>query len=130
MTATADVHATKGGPAPADGPAMLLVMTTVPDRDHAERIARTLVDERLAACVTILAAAVSTYRWQGAVETADELPLLVKTAAARLAPLQQRLLELHPYDLPEIVAIPVVAGLPAYIGWVLAESVPAPGAGG
>lgn len=101
---------------------MLLVMTTVPDRGHADRIARALVDERLAACVTILAPAASVYRWQGAVEAADELPLLVKTAATRLPRLQQRLLELHPYELPEIVALPVVAGLPGYIGWVLAES--------
>jgi periplasmic divalent cation tolerance protein len=105
-----------------DATGMVLVFTTVPDRDHADRVAFALVEERLAACVSILAPAVSVYRWQGVVETAEELPLMVKTAASRLAPLQRRLLELHPYDLPEIVAIRVADGLPGYIGWVLAES--------
>jgi periplasmic divalent cation tolerance protein len=105
-----------------DATAVLVVMTTAPDRQHADRIARALVDERLAACVTILAPATSVYRWQGALETAEELPLLIKTAAARMPRLQQRLLELHPYEVPEILALPAVAGLSAYVGWVVAES--------
>jgi periplasmic divalent cation tolerance protein len=108
---------------------VMLVLTTVPDRDHAERIAQALVEERLAACVNILVPAVSIYRWQGALERADELPLLIKTAAARLPELERRLLALHPYDVPEIVAVPVSGGHSRYLDWVLAESGAAPAAG-
>jgi periplasmic divalent cation tolerance protein len=87
-------------------------------------VARVLVDERLAACVTLLGPATSVYRWQGTVESAQESPLLIKVAAERLPALQERLLQLHPYDLPELIALPVVAGLSAYIDWALAASRP------
>lgn len=97
-------------------------MTTVPDRDHAEAIAHALVEEGLAACVTILATATSVYRWQAAVETASELPLLVKVAAARFDALRERLVALHPYEVPEVVALRVADGLPAYLQWVVEES--------
>jgi periplasmic divalent cation tolerance protein len=106
---------------------VLLVLTTVPDRHHADVIARALVDEGLAACVSILAPATSVYRWRGAVETAQELPLLVKTAATRFEALRGRLAALHPYDVPEIIALPITNGLPAYLDWVLEET--AAGAG-
>jgi periplasmic divalent cation tolerance protein len=117
----------RGGASPGE---VLLVVTTVPDRHHADTIARALVDEGLAACVSILAPATSVYRWRGAVETAQELPLLVKTARSRFDVLRERLAALHPYEVPEILALPVAGGLPAYLRWVLEETAPGVGAGG
>jgi periplasmic divalent cation tolerance protein len=102
--------------------AILVVMTTLPDRATAEKIARLLVDERLAACVSILAPCTSTYRWQGAVETADEIPLLIKTTQHVYARLEQRLRECHPYELPEILAVPASHGLPGYLQWIARET--------
>lgn len=101
---------------------ILLVHCTCPDRDHAERIARTLVEERLAACVNLLPGLRSIYRWQGMVESADETLLLIKTAADRFDALQARLRALHPYELPEIVAVEIAAGLPPYLDWIVAET--------
>ena len=100
----------------------LLVLTNLPDADTAKRIARLLVEQRLAACVNILAPCTSVYRWNGAVETATEVPLLIKTTRARYAELQATLAEAHPYELPEIVAVPLHEGLPAYLAWIGAET--------
>jgi len=100
---------------------VMVVVTTVPDAANADRIARILVGERLAACVTTLGAGRSTYRWQGAIESADELPLLVKTTEAGWPALRDRLRELHPYEVPEILALRVADGWPAYLDWVRAE---------
>jgi periplasmic divalent cation tolerance protein len=97
---------------------VMLVLTTVADATSAERIARALVEERLAACVTVLGAARSTYRWQGAVESADELPLLVKTTAGRWPALRERLRALHPYEVPEMLAWRAEDGWPGYLDWV------------
>jgi periplasmic divalent cation tolerance protein len=97
---------------------VMLVLTTVPDDAAARRIAESLVAERFAACVTVLGQARSTYRWQGGVESADELPLLVKTTAARWPALRDRLRELHPYDVPEMLAWRASDGWPAYLDWV------------
>lgn len=99
-----------------------LLLTTCPDADSAARIAHALVEERLAACVTRLPGAVSSYRWQGRVEQAQEVQLLAKTTATRLDAAIARLQALHPYDLPEIVAVQAAAGLPAYLDWVRAET--------
>ncbi len=99
-------------------PDCLLALTTCPDPGSAARIARTLVDERLAACVSRLPGVTSTYRWQGGVEEDAEVLLLVKTTAARLPALRERLAELHPYDVPELIAVPVEDGLPAYLDWL------------
>lgn len=101
---------------------ILLILTTVAQADDADRIARALVTERLAACVTVLGAARSTYRWQGAVEQADELPLLVKTTAGRWPALRERLRELHPYEVPEMLAWRPVDGWPPYLEWVRAQA--------
>ena len=101
-----------------------IVLTTVPDAACADRIARALVDERLAACVTTLGPARSTYRWQGAVESADELPLLIKTTAAAWPALRERLRALHPYDVPEMLAWPASDGWPPYLDWVRSEARP------
>ncbi|MDV3469897.1 divalent-cation tolerance protein CutA [Stenotrophomonas sp. C3(2023)] len=101
---------------------VLLLLTTCPDQASAERIATTLVGERLAACVTRLDGAHSTYRWQGQVTTDAELQLLVKTTASRIDAAMARLLELHPYELPECIAVETRAGLPAYLDWIRAQT--------
>ena len=101
---------------------MLLVLTNFPDRASAQALAAALVDERLAACVNILAPCHSIYRWQGAVETADEVPLLIKTCEARYAALEAAIRAQHPYATPEIIALPVTHGLPDYLAWVAAET--------
>jgi len=105
----------------------LLVLTNLPDRPSAEALAVALVEARLAACVNILAPCRSVYRWQDAVETADEVPLLIKTSAARYAEVEAAIRAQHPYELPEVIAFPVTQGLPDYLAWVDAESRPAPG---
>ena len=103
---------------------VLIVLTNCPDAEVADRIARTLVEQKLAACVNRLPAVDSVYRWQGAVERAVEVPLLIKTTRERLPEVQKAIRALHPYEVPEIIAIPVVAGLPAYLRWVVDETQP------
>jgi periplasmic divalent cation tolerance protein len=100
----------------------LLVFTNLPDRASAERLADLLVERRLAACVNILAPCRSVYRWKGAVQHDEEHPMLMKTAAERYGALEQALRENHPYELPEIIAVPIESGLPAYLDWVTAET--------
>ncbi|MBS1189864.1 MAG: divalent-cation tolerance protein CutA [Rhodocyclaceae bacterium] len=102
----------------------LLVLTNCPDAAVAEDIARHLVDAGLAACVNILAPCRSIYRWQGAVETAAEVPLLIKTRRERYGELEAAICALHPYEVPEIVALPIEQGLPAYLQWIAAETRP------
>ena len=104
----------------------LLVMTTLPDAASAERIAGLLVGQRLAACVNILPGTRAVYRWQGALEHNEEVPLLIKTTSARYAALETMLRNEHPYELPEIVAVPITCGLPAYLDWVAAETLATP----
>jgi len=101
---------------------VLLVLTNCPDEATATRIGRALVDARLAACVNQLGAVRSTYRWKGAVEEAIEVPLLIKTTRARYPALEARLRQLHPYSVPEIVALPVEWGSEDYLTWVRAET--------
>ena len=100
----------------------LLVLTNLPDRPAAEALAKNLIEARLAACVNILAPCRSVYRWQGAVETADEVPLLVKTTEARYAALEAAIRAQHPYELPEVIAVQIAHGLPDYLAWVAAET--------
>lgn len=100
----------------------LLVSTTCPDQVSAERIAREIIAARLAACVSILAPCRSIYHWRSQVESAMEIPLLFKTVEARYAALAAKLKELHPYELPEILAVRVADGLPAYLDWVSDET--------
>jgi periplasmic divalent cation tolerance protein len=102
----------------------LLVLTNLPDADSARALAEHLVAERLAACVNILAPCGSVYRWQGKVEDAREVPLLIKTTEARYAALEAAIRAHHPYELPEIVAVPMSHGLPAYFDWLAAETTP------
>lgn len=95
-----------------------IVLTTCPDAANAERIARTLVAEGLAACVNILPPMRSIYRWQGKIEDGSEQLLVIKSATARFPVIRDRLRALHPYELPEIIAVPIVDGLPAYLAWL------------
>ena len=94
---------------------VLLVLTTLPDAASAQGIARSLVESGHAACVSIGAPVRSIYTWQGAIEEADEVPLAIKTTVAAYDALESALRALHPYDLPEIIALPVDRGLPAYL---------------
>ncbi|MDQ7989066.1 MAG: divalent-cation tolerance protein CutA [Candidatus Dactylopiibacterium sp.] len=105
---------------PTDTP--LLVLCQAPDADTAARLARLLVERRLAACVNQLAACRSVYRWEGRIEAADEVPLLIKTTQARYAALEATLRAEHPYELPEIIALPLTAGLPDYLDWIGRET--------
>lgn len=107
---------------PAAAPEIVLVLATLPPAD-ADRVVRTLIDERLAACANLMAAT-STYRWHGAVERADEQLAIFKTRTDRAAALRARLVELHPYEVPEVLVVPVASGLPAYLAWVARESAP------
>jgi len=100
----------------------VLVMTNMPDRESARQLAEKLVELRLAACVNILAPCESVYRWQGRIETAQEVPLLIKTLRAHYGKLEKTILECHPYELPEVIAVPLAAGLPAYLDWLGAET--------
>jgi periplasmic divalent cation tolerance protein len=102
-----------------------LVLCTCPDAALADRIARTLVEEQLAACVSRLDGVRSVYRWQGQVEHADEVLLLIKSTHERFAALCERVVALHPYELPELIAVDVSAGLQRYLDWVEASSRPA-----
>jgi periplasmic divalent cation tolerance protein len=100
----------------------LLVITNLPDRVTAERIATTLVTEGVAACVNVQAECTSVYRWQGKIENANEIPLLIKTTRPAYPRLEAVLRKMHPYELPEIIALPVTAGLPEYLNWVDKET--------
>jgi periplasmic divalent cation tolerance protein len=100
----------------------LLVLTNLPDREAAERLAERLVAQRVAACVNILAPCRSVYRWQGALQRDEEHPMLIKTTGERYAVLEQAIRDAHPYELPEIVAVSIERGLPAYLSWVAEET--------
>lgn len=100
----------------------LLVLTNVPDVAGAEKLAHALIESRAAACVNVLAACRSIYRWRGAVDTADEIPLLIKTTVANYPLVEAIVLAHHPYDVPELVAVPITHGLPAYLDWVAKET--------
>lgn len=97
---------------------VLTCFSTCPDAATAERIARALVDARLAACVNLLPDVRSVYRWDGDVVVDDEVLLMIKTTPAQLPALRERLVALHPYETPELIALPVADGLPAYLQWV------------
>ena len=100
----------------------LLVIANCPDEACANRIALAVVEAGLAACVNLLPRVQSVYRWQGAIESASEVPLLIKTTAGRYGELEAAIRELHPYDVPEIIALPIAQGLPAYLDWLAAET--------
>lgn len=95
-----------------------IVLTTCPDKACAERIAQALVEDGLAACVNILPPMHSIYRWKGKIEQATEQLLVIKSTVARFPAIRERLQALHPYELPEIIAVPIADGLPGYLAWL------------
>ncbi len=100
------------------GSSYQIVLTTCPDPRLAESMATTLVEERLAACVNILPPMRSVYRWSGKIRSGNEQLLIIKIRADDYAAVQRRLEELHPYELPEVIAVPILNGLPAYLAWL------------
>jgi periplasmic divalent cation tolerance protein len=96
------------------------VITTIGTREEADKLARDLVARRLAACVQVAGPITSTYRWQGNIETSQEWSLVIKSLQSKYAPLEAAIRELHPYDVPEILAVTVVAGQPDYLDWLAA----------
>lgn len=101
---------------------VLLVISSLPDEASAKKLARHLVESGLAACVKVLAPCASTYHWRGSVEETTEVPVLINTTAQRYAELESVIRARHPYELPEIVAVPLARGLPAYLDWVAVET--------
>ena len=101
---------------------VLLILSNLPDRERALKLAAALVEERLAACVNVLGECTSLYRWRGAVETASEVPVLIKTRESLYARVEETIRKLHPYAVPEVIALRLSDGLPAYLQWVLEES--------
>lgn len=102
----------------------LLVISNLPDQASAERLARHAVETGAAACANILAPCRSVYRWQGAVEEALEVPVLMKTTRERYSALEAAIRTLHPYELPEIIAVEIDGGLPEYLSWVATQTAP------
>jgi len=100
----------------------LLALTTTPSQETAAKLVHALVERRLIACGTMLTGATSIYRWRGAVETAGETVILMKTTAARWPELKAELPKLHPYDVPELLALPVADGYAPYLDWLSAET--------
>lgn len=100
----------------------ILVFSNLPDQASAAKLAAVLIEQRLAACVNVQAPCTSVYRWQGKVETATEVPIFIKTTRERYPALEAAIRAHHPYELPEIIAVPLVAGLPAYLEWVHTET--------
>jgi periplasmic divalent cation tolerance protein len=101
---------------------IVIILTNLPDRASALKLAGELVEQRLAACVNVLAECSSVYRWEGRVKSATEVPVLIKTRTQRYDEVEAEIRRLHPYELPEIVAVPVVRGLDEYLEWVAGET--------
>lgn len=100
---------------------VLLVLTNMPDRDSALKMAQKLIENKVAACVNVLPECTSVYRWQEKIESTSEIPLLIKTTRAAYPQMENLIHSHHPYELPEIIAVPLAAGLPAYLQWVAQE---------
>ena len=101
---------------------ILLVLTNLPNRESAQRMANALIESRAASCINMLAECTSVYRWQGKIETASEVPLLIKTTRAAYPHLEAVIRAHHPYELPEIIAVSVNVGLPGYLQWIVQET--------
>ena len=101
---------------------VVVVFSTFPDVETARRIARELIDDKFAACANVIPKIESIYRWQGKLEQGEETLVFFKTSAARYPAFEEKLKSLHPYEVPEIVSMPVSAGWPQYLGWVAESS--------
>ncbi len=113
-----------GGMSAASPADVLVVLTSLPDRASAEKLADALIEQRVAACVNILAPCRSVYRWKEAVQHDEEHPMLIKTTVEPYPALEAAIRAGHPYELPEIIALPAGRGLPAYLEWVDGETHP------
>jgi periplasmic divalent cation tolerance protein len=103
-------------------PELIMVLTNLPDLMGAQTLARQLVEQKLAACVNLLPGVQSIYRWQGSVEHASEVGLFIKTTRLCYPELQRTVCQLHPYDTPELIVLPIIDGLSAYLHWILKET--------
>jgi len=101
----------------------LLVFTTVPDEKIAQKIVKGLIEERLAACVTISASAQSYYWWEGKISKDCEHVLFIKTKATLFSKLEKKIQEIHPYEVPEIIAVPILKGSTRYLDWIAKETI-------
>jgi periplasmic divalent cation tolerance protein len=106
------------------GDRVMVALTSAPSQAVAEQMARRLVDERLAACANVVVGVTSIFRWEGEVQREGEVLIILKTTERAVAALERRVVELHPYDVPELVALPVVAGHAPYLDWVGTELAP------
>ena len=104
----------------------VIIMTNFPDRVSALALAKELVDQRLAACVNVLSECSSVYRWKNEIEHADEVPVLIKTLSQNYLQVESLVKRMHPYELPEIIAVPVVEGFLGYMQWIADETMPPP----
>ena len=102
----------------------IVVLCTGPDNTSARQLAQTLLSEKLAACVNLIPQVTSLYYWQGKMEESQEVQLVIKTRRTMFGVLQERLLSLHPYEVPEILALPILCGNPAYLQWVQEQTTP------
>lgn len=102
----------------------IIVLTQVPDRALASNLARVLLERRLAACVNIGAPVESIYHWRGRIETGEEIPVVIKTRSVLYSDVEAAIRKIHPYDTPEIIAIPIVDGDARYIAWIADETAP------
>ena len=100
----------------------LLVITNFPDKKGAMALAEALIDQHLAACVNVLSSCTSIYRWQGNIESAEEIPVLIKTHRQHYERVEQLIKIMHPYELPEVIMVPIMGGLPAYLQWIADET--------
>ena len=102
----------------------IVVLCTCPDNTSAHELAQTLLSEKLAACVNLIPQVTSLYYWQGQLEESQEVQLIIKTRRTLFGVLQERLLALHPYDVPEVLALPILSGNPAYLQWLQEQTTP------
>ena len=100
----------------------VLIISNFPDQKTATLLAEALMEQRLAACVNVLSPCVSIYRWQGKIESAGEVPVLIKTRKQHYDRVEQLIKMMHPYELPEVIMVPITGGLPAYLQWIAAET--------
>ena len=100
----------------------VLILTNFPDKKGAVAFAGALIERQLAACVNVLSPCVSVYRWQGKTESADEIPVLIKTRRQHYDQVEQLIKMMHPYELPEVIMVPIMDGLPAYLQWIASET--------
>ena len=102
--------------------AAILVLTSLPDHESAQALARSLVKGRLAACVNVGAPVESMYHWRGEIETAREVPVVIKTRRALYNEVEAAIVAVHPYELPEVIAVPLIHGLAGYLDWIGTET--------